>query len=492
MRPARRLRIAAGGTALALLAQALLPDLASAHGIGGVTDLPIPAWLFAWAAAIVLVASFVALATLWPEPRLERARERLVAVAPRLLEPLAGLIGIAIFVLAVYAGFAGTQDEATNNLGPVVVFVFFWVGIPMASFLFGNVFRPLNPWRAVARAVAWIGRRAGLRMKAPLSYPAWLGNWPAAAGIFAFAWVELVYPNRDIPSDLTVLVVACAGTQLLAMAAFGIEVWERYGDPFSVYFGLFAKLSPVHWQGRRIFLRRPLEGVTRLEVLPGTIALLAVMIGSTSFDGFSQSVAWTELLPGWQKGLSALGGQGGLMLINTVGLVFFVLLVMGIYRVGIRGMQSVDPRMSTQYLASRFAHTLVPIALAYVVAHYFTFLIYQGQTLGYLISDPLGNGSNFFGTAHATIDYGFFSASKAWYVEVAALLAGHVAGLLLAHDRAVSMYQHEWDPDGARVGPGGVLTLVGRVNDAVRSQYWMLGVMVAFTCLGLWLLAEAA
>jgi hypothetical protein len=409
-----------------------------------------------------------------------------------MLEPLAGLIGMVIFGLAVYAGFAGEQGEATLNLAPVVVFVFFWVGTPIASFLFGDVFRAFNPWRALARAAAWLGRRAGLEVKAPLHYPEWLGNWPAAAGILAFAWVELVYPNRDIPSDLTILVLACAGTQLLAMVAFGIETWERHGDPFSVYFGLFAKLSPVRWERRRISLRRPLEGVTKLEVLPGTIALLAVMIGSTSFDGFSQSVAWTELLPGWQTDLSALGGQGGLMLINSLGLAFFILLVRGIYWVGIRGMQKIDHRISAQELATRFAHTLVPIALAYVVAHYFTFLIYQGQTIGYLISDPLGNGSNIFGTAHATIDYGFISASQAWYIQVAALLAGHVAGLMLAHDRAISMYRHEWDPDGARVGPGGVLTLEARVNDAIRSQYWMLGVMVAFTCLGLWLLAEAA
>jgi hypothetical protein len=119
-------------------------------------------------------------------------------------------------------------------------------------------------------------------------------------------------------------------------------------------------------------------------------------------------------------------------------------------------------------------------------------LAYEGQAIGYLISDPLGNGANVFGTAHASIDYGFISASQAWYFQVAALLAGHVAGLLLAHDRAISLYRHPWAPERARVGPGGVLVLEGRANDAIRSQYWMLGVMVAFTCLGLWLLSEAA
>ncbi|HEV3129480.1 MAG TPA: hypothetical protein VGY32_10885, partial [Solirubrobacteraceae bacterium] len=143
-------------------------------------------------------------------------------------------------------------------------------------------------------------------------------------------------------------------------------------------------------------------------------------------------------------------------------------------------------------LSRRFAHTLVPIALAYLLAHYFTFLVYQGQSLAYLISDPLGTGANLFGTAHATIDYGVISASHAWYIEVAALLAGHVAALMLAHDRALTSYGDEWDAGTARVGPGGVLVLERRISDAIRSQYWMLGVMVAFTCLGLWLLSEAA
>ena len=487
-----RLRTATAAVALALLGQALAPAMASAHGLGGVTDLPIPTWLFAWAASIVLVASFVALATLWPEPRFERTRERVVATVPRLLDPLAGALGLAVFALVVYAGFAGEQADATQNLAPVGVFVFFWVGLAVGSLLFGDVFRAINPWRAVARAVSWAARRAGVRARPLLSYPARLGHWPAAIGILAFAWVELVLPSRDVPSTLAVLVLACAATQLAAMVLFGIEVWERHGDPFSVYFGLFAKLSPVRWSQRRLSVRRPLEGVAHMDVLPGTIALLAVMIGSTSFDGLSQSTAWTEALPGWQTSLSGLGGQGALELINSLGLLAMILLVAGIYRLGILGMRSIDSRFSAGELARRFAHTLVPIALAYVVAHYFTFFIYQGQTIGYLISDPLGTGANIFGTAHASIDYGFISASQAWYFQVAALLAGHVCGLVLAHDRAVALYSQQWDTDGASVGPGGVLVLQKRASDAIRSQYWMLGVMVAFTCLGLWLLAEAA
>jgi hypothetical protein len=494
MRRVRPLRSAGLAIALALAAQAILPSGASAHGIGGASGLPIPTWLFAWAASIALVASFVGLATLWPESRLADAREHVVARVPELLGPLCGAVGVAVFALVVYAGFAGEQGEAAQNLAPVCVYVFFWVGVAIVSCLFGDVFRAFNPWRATARAVAWLGRRLGVHYSPPLRYPRRLGHWPAAAGILAFAWVELIYVGRDVPSTLSVLALACAGTQLVGMAVFGIEDWESRGDPFSVYFGLFAKLSPLRWGDGALVLRRPLEGVTAMEVLPGTIALLAVMIGSTAFDGLSQGAAWTEALASLQADLGSvgLGAESALEVVDSFGLLAVVGLVAGIYWLGVRGMTSVGPRVPARDLSRSFVHTLVPIALGYVVAHYFTFFVEQGQSVAYLISDPLGNGSNVFGTAHASINYDIVSASRAWYAEVAVLLAGHIAGLVLAHDRAVGLYRRAWDATAARGTPDGALVLEGRANDATRSQYWMLAVMVAFTCLGLWLLSQSA
>src|SRR4051812_10229547 len=171
-------RLAAALTALAAAAL-LMPAGASAHGLVGRQDLPIPRWLFAWGAAVVLVISFVALAVLWPKPRLEEAVERRVLRVPAVLEPICGLIGVAAFAGMVYAGYAGTQT-ATANVEPTVIYVLFWVGLPFASALFGDVFAPFNPWRATARFVSWVARRvAGDRLPAPMAYPAWLGRWPA-------------------------------------------------------------------------------------------------------------------------------------------------------------------------------------------------------------------------------------------------------------------------------------------------------------------------
>jgi hypothetical protein len=471
----------------------IVPAPAAAHGIGAAAGLPIPTWLFAWAGSIVLVASFVGLATLWPEARLGEPRERVVARVPAILDPLCGAIGVAVFALVVYAGLAGEQLQPTENFAPMFVFVFFWVGLAMASFAFGDVFRAFNPWRAVARAAGWLARRAGFHRSPPLPYPRSLGHWPAAAGILAFTWVELVYPRRDVPSALSLLALWCAGAQLYGMAVYGIEAWESRGDPFSVYFGLFARLSPLCWRDGTLVIRRPLEGAVSMEVLPGTIALLAVMIGSTAFDGLSQGGAWTELLASLQKDMASLGfdAQSALEVIDSLGLLAMIGVVAGIYRLGVRGMANIGQRLPASELSRSFAPSLVPIALGYVIAHYFTFLVEQGQSLAYLISDPLGNGANLFGTAHATVSYGLISASRGWYVEVAVLLAGHIGGLVLAHDRAVGLYRRAWNPATARVTPDGALVLDGRANDATRSQYWMLAVMVAFTCLGLWLLSTS-
>ncbi|MDP9345823.1 MAG: fenitrothion hydrolase, partial [Actinomycetota bacterium] len=312
---------------------------------------------------------------------------------------------------------------------------------------------------------------------APLAYPAWLGQWPAAIGIFAFAWLELVYANRDDPSVLAVLALAYAAVQLVGMSLFGITAWERNADAFAVYFGFLGRLSLLHWRRRALSLRPALAGVAALVPVAGTAALLCVAIGTTSFDGMSQGAIWTGqdgIAPGLQQRFVNLGftGETALQITFTIGLLAMVGIVAAVFRLGVLGMRSVDRRHSAAQLARLFAPSLVPIALAYVVAHYFSLLVYQGQAMAYLISDPLGDGANLFGTANRSIDYSVIGANGVWYVQVAALVVGHAAGLALAHDRALVVYD---DP-----------------RSATRSQYWMLAVMVGFTSLGLFILSAAA
>ena len=432
-----------------------------------------PGFLFAYAASAVLIASFVALGALWHEPRLEGAPAEPFAGVPRAVDVIGGGVGVAVFALLVYAGFAGTPTP-TQNLTPTVVYVLFWVALVPLSVVAGDVFALLNPWRAVARGVGWaVERLGGDRLAPPLPYPNALGRWPAAIGIAAFAWLELVYLDRDVPSTIAMLALVYAVVQLVGMTLFGVEPWRRRGDAFSAYFGLFARMSPLVREGRRLCRRKPLSGLTTLEALPGTVALVCLMIGSTSFDGLSGTVGWSELAPHIGSFFSRLGAgpAAAVELTGTFGLVLMVGIVAGVYTIGIRGMRYVDESRSALELARAFAHTLVPIACGYVVAHYFSFLVFQGQGVVPLVSDPLGRGDDVLGTAGSRIDYGLVSKATVWYVQVGALVIGHVASLVLAHDRALKLFS------SARA--------------AARSQRWILTVMVGYTSLGLWLLASA-
>ncbi len=473
LRPWSRPALPALLAALAAAALAL-PAAAQAHGIVGKADLPIPVWLFSWTAAIVLVVSFVALSTLWTTPRLQAEHRRPLTRFPAALARLANLLGVGLFALVLYSGFAGAQ-VATVNFSVTFIYVIFWVGLPVASVLFGDVFAALSPWRSCARAVRWVGRRiAPSRFeRAPLRYPDRLGVWPAIACLIGFAWLELVYvpADRDHPATLATLAAAYFCAMTLGMALFGVERWSERGDGFGAYFQLLSRMSLLCNERGRLYRRRLLSGLADMPVRAGTIALICTIIGTTTFDGFSNGAVWRGIEPELQSVFAALGfGETpAVELAYSAGLVGCVLLVAAIYRAGIAGVHGVDRRRDRSELSRAFAHTLVPIGFAYVLAHYFSLLIWQGQALGYLTSDPLGNGANIFGTGSWTIDYAIVSYAAIWYVQVAALVGGHLGGLTLAHDRALAVYRN------------------GR--DAIRSQYWMLAVMVAFTSFGLWLLS---
>jgi hypothetical protein len=474
VRRRRPLRLGCAAAAGWLAAFFVLPSAALAHGLVGRADLPVPTWLFGWAAAIVLGASFAALGALWREPRLEKPSERRLVRIPRAVDFVCGVLGIAFFTVVVYAGFAGSSVP-TANIAPTSIYVIFWVGLVVLSVLFGDVFRAFNPWLSLAAFASWVTRgRAPWRAR---PYPERLGRWPAAIGILCFAWLELAYPptERTDPSQLAVIALVYAALQLVGMAVYGIETWSRRGDAFGVYFGMFARLSPWDRRDGVLWLRPPLSGAPQWAgKVAGSVALLCVAIGSTSFDGFSNGPAWASASPHLQSFFHDIGaGQElALELANTVGLLFFVGLVSVFYRFGIAGMRTVGRGHARAELMGRFAHSLIPIAFAYALAHYFSLLVYQSQAMGYLISDPLGDGSDIFGSAGRGIDYNVISGSGIWYVQVGALVCGHVAGLMLAHDRALATY-----PDA---------------REATRSQYWMLVVMVGFTSLGLWLLSAVS
>jgi hypothetical protein len=480
-----RLRIAFRAAAIAGASLLLVPAVADAHALVGKRDLPIPAWLFAWGASLVLIVSFFVLSVAWKTTRFETDEWRPLSerlsrlLVNRLTEVLAGAISVFLLGVVVWSGLygIGTPDL---NFALTFVFVTAWLGLVVASVLFGDVFRALNPWRAIARAfAAFLRLLAGRTPAPPFRYPDRLGRWPAAAGIVAFVWLELVYGTSGFqavgvePRSAAIAALVYSVYALGGMALFGIEAWLDRGEAFSAYFGMFSRLSALEVRDGRLGLRRPLSGAVGWAMVPGSLALVLVTIGGTTFDGAQEGTLSGPISSLGHRLLDiGLGPTAALRIDESIFLALTLAFVAAIYWLGVKGMHMVRGSPETQKLGLMFGHTLIPIALAYLTAHYFSLVVFQEQAqFTYLLSDPLGHGSDYFGTAGSGIDYGLISSTTVWYVQVAALIAGHVTALVLAHDRALATYRDS--------------------RLASLSQRWMLLVMVGFTCLGLFLLSQS-
>jgi hypothetical protein len=319
----------------------------------------------------------------------------------------AGLLGL-VFMTALIG-----EPSSAQNLAPTFIYIVFWLGLVPLQVLFGNVWRVLNPWLAVAL----------------YSYAIWFG-----------------------------------------MAAYGRRTWDDHANGFTVYFGLLARIAPFGEHDGRLVVRVPFSGLAGAERMPGMLAFVAVMLGSVAFDGLSRAPFWQNLRADIE-GRYVVDAPRTAELLATglalAGLVGCILLVAGAYRGATRIAESTVA--SERPLAPEFLQSLVPIALVYVIAHYFTAFVITGQYIFSLASDPFGFGWDLFGTVTYSPNIAPFPPNVVWYVQVAALAAGHVAGLTVAHDRAVSIFPQ---------------------RDALRSQYAMLGLMILYTVGGLWLLSR--
>lgn len=454
-----------------------------AHALASRGDLPLPVWLFAWGAGVVLIVSFFALAASWRKPRLEDANWQ---PSPQFISRLVwspvtrficGAAGVFLLGVVVYAGLNGTE-AADRNFALTFVFVTVWLGFPVVSALLGDAFPLFSPWRSVGSLAGWVVGRVTRREIRHLEYPAWLGRWPAAVGLVSFVWLEIIYGSTGAAVVLSPEIVAQATVvytvyTFAMMAVFGVEVWSSRGEFFSVYFRMFSTLSPFEIREGRTGRRKWLSGTTDWANLPGSLAVAISAIGVTAFDGAQEGalkgpIEWTQDRLGELGLVPTIAVRAG----DTIFLLACIGLIALIYLVGVRGMTRLKGSPDFRVLANRFAHTLIPIALAYLVAHYFSLFVFQEQAqFTYLLSDPLGDGADFFGTAGSGIDYTLIGPELVWYVQVGALIAGHVTALVLAHDRAVLIWSD--------------------YRQATRSQYWMLAVMLAFTSAGLFLLSIA-
>jgi len=448
-----------------------------AHGIGGVRDLPVPETYFFWTAAIVLVVSFILLGALWKQPLLERHADgrplpsllsAVVLSAPARI--VAQAFSVLVFALTLSSALFGTTNEL-QNFAPTFVYVIFWLGIPLLSVLFGNVWSALSPWRAIADAAVWLLERGGREARPVLVWTGRWGRYPAAAALFAFVALELASARPAYPRTLAVAISLYTYWALAGMAVYGRDPWTRGGEGFAVAFGLLARIAPVAARDDSLVIRWPFTGLAGADRTRGALVFVAVMLGSTSFDGFSRTTAWQNRIFDLRTHLADSSTRVvnlATTLVNVTGLAVFVLAVVATYLVAISAARALV--RSPRSLVPDFVLPLVPIAAAYMVAHYFSLFVIQGQFIVTLVSDPFGKGWDLLGTADFVPNLSLLTPNTVWYVQVAALVVGHVAGLAIAHDRAVSLFEDR--------------------RAALRSQYPMLALMVLYTVGGLWVLSR--
>lgn len=439
-----------------------ISDLVIAHGIGSRGTLPLPLWQFSWAAIAALVLSFVGLGALWKTPKLSaNTAGRAIAGSSVLVKAGTGVlrvVGMAVFLLTLAAALFGTDISGESvNLAPVTIYVMLWVAVPVAAAFVGDIWKALNPFQTIGLLF-----REGDADEAPDH------QWVAVGLMFGFLFLELAHPSGDSPRILGYGMVVYTVVMIAGLARYG-RIWLDRADAFGISFTLIAAIAPV-WvdEDGNLALRLPLSGLSKVAVRPGTMMLILTILGGTSFDGFSESPIFTDII-GRPNGWAAVPPL-------TIGLIAMILIAAVLYWTGSRATAKVT-NISQDRAADLFAPSLIPIVWAYAVAHYAQLLVDQSQTFVFRLSNPFGNfdadgepTTDWFGTAAGEINLDLINVDAISWIQALSIVFGHILAVLYAHDLAITHFDH---------------------RNAARSQQTMLFVMVLYSVAGLWLLFSA-
>jgi hypothetical protein len=441
-----------------------------AHGLGGSGDLPVPYAYAMVGAAWALTFTFALVAFAWRRPRFDPLKpgHALPAGLTRLLDARATrwtAAGVALLFAAwaVLAGVWGPESQQNALLG--AFYVLLWVGLVPVSLVFGPVWRVISPVRTV---YLLLRRIAPQRLARPrLSYPEGWGYRPAALGLFAFVWMELASPNSASLPGVRVWLLTYALAMLVGAFLCG-QRWLARADPFGVYSMAVSRLSPFRRNPAtgRIVVGNPLDHLPSLPVRPGVVVMLAVLLGSTAFDSFSASPTWRAFADRLTRG-TGLAPTLTSSALRTVGLLVFISVVALTFSLAARATGGVD-REQRRALPGQMAHSLIPIVVGYIFAHYLSYLVERGQQAVISLADPLGRGWNLLGLAHQQVAYVLSMHPPVLAgIKVASVVTGHIVAVIAAHDRAL------------RLLPAG---------HQLTGQLTMMLVMVGYTFTGLYLL----
>ena len=507
-----RLSLIFGAVAIALLAGTV-----QAHGFGERTELPVPLGYFLIGAGVAVALSFAVIGLFVRDrPRgssyrrydlLQHRWLRRVLISPLLLLPLQ-LLSVFLLGLVVAAGLVG-EETPTSNFAPTLVWIVWWVGMAFLVALIGNLWALINPWK-ILFGWAEIGYRTlrhGRGLSAGLNYPRRWGIWPALILFMCFTWLQDAFPQSSLPDRVAVMVIAYSAITWTGMMLFGKHQWLRHGEAFSVVFRFLARFAPTEVRVRDAKLCRACDeqclyqdgecidcyqcferaeerelnirpfgmGLSRNErVTNDMLAIVVLLLATVTFDGFSATSAWVDFqvyIVDIFSGLVSYAAFNSLTVADTIGVLLFPLAFLIVYLTFSYFMhRSIGKTMGILDLARVFAYSLIPIALAYNIAHFVNLLLIQGQLIVPLASDPFGYGWDLFGTADYRIEIGVINARILWFLSVAVIVIGHIMAVYLAH-----------------------LVSMRTFNDramALSSQYPMLALMVLYTVVSLWIIAQ--
>lgn len=414
-----------------------------AHGIGGASDLPISPELAIAGAVAALTVSFTVLAVAWREPRYDDATPG--RPAPAWISALVALpafrialrvVGMVLFLYMAMVAMFGRDLVINPFFG--IFYVWWWVGLVPFSLVFGPVWKAISPVRTINLAFAKIS--GGDPDEGMFRYPERLGHWPAAVGLFAFVWLELVYPYSTELGPVRLWCAVYVAVMLLGGALFGSTFYER-ADPFEVYSGLVAKMSPWGTHEGRVVVRSPLANLATVVPRPGLVAVTAVLFGSTAFDSFKDSTTWIRFLQEHAiiNDNALFSPDTAVTIADNLALLLFCAGVAVVFSVATVA-TGVGADTDRRELPARFAHSIVPIIVGYIVAHYLTYFVEVGQQTLVYASDPFSDGSNYLGTANLQPSYWLSNhPTLLANTKVLAVVAGHVLGVIAAHDRAIKV-----------------------------------------------------
>lgn len=428
-----------------------------AHGIGARGDLPLSVGTLAVVAGVAVFVSFAALLTGWKEPRFAAIAEgrTVFAVNP----------GAVIFVTSITRTFGAlavgvslwsalfVEDSTVENIAPRMVYVLFWIVIPLSSVVFGDLWRLFSPFEAIASLTKKF-RHARPTSKQSGSL------YGAAFFLLLFLWLELSFHRPAGRTPLAIMLIVWVGWCSQG-AVRGGTTWLGNNDPLAVLTRLMSSVSCFTVRANQLIVRRPIVGLADVPTQRGLAAVVLVVLGGTSFDGLSRTDWWTSLISGkleWAR-----------TFVNTLGLLFVTALIISLFLGAVRMMQRKDENEDPMF-EDGFAVSLVPVLVGYGIAHYFSMAIFEGQFLLIQASDPFGLGWDLFGTRTNYVNYRIVSSTTIAAVQASGIIAGHVAGVVVGHDRALESLKK---------------------RESLAAQLPLVALLVALTIIALLLLVEA-